>query len=550
MDTLYKEFKKTAEANLDRPAVFWKEDDRWRERSYGDFLTLVDSFAAGLESCGIAVGDRVAIYAENRPEWLVSDLAINKIGAVSVPIHATANREYLIHVIKDSGSSVLIASGALYEKNTSFFSDLASARRIILIGSDGRRDEKITTFESLLLRRADESRENDLASIVYTSGTTGEPKGVMLTNANFLANVRAARERINVTPDDKFMSFLPLSHVLERTAGSFIPILTGSAIAYAESVKKLVDDLKEARPTILISVPRIFEKMEVKIVAGIKAKGGLAQKIFHTSLKKDHGGVMVRLADLIMSRKIAAVFGGRLRFAVSGGASLDPRILRFFDNLGIRIIEGYGMTETSPVISVNPLGAARFGTVGIALKSVEVKISLEKEIMVKGANVMQGFWNLPEVTQEKFTSDGWLLTGDLGFLDKDGYLTLIGRKKEMIATTDGKKVNPEKLEAALEMSPYISQSLVIGHGREALAALIVPELENFEPEAMPDVCNMISAEVDKFNAKAMPHERIKRFELLERPFTIEAEELTPTLKLRRHIIEKKYAELIEKIYRN
>lgn len=552
MSTIYKEFKKVAEANSRRPAVYWKEAGRWRHYHYKEFIALVRELAGGLGQLGLKKGERVAILSENRPEWLATDLAANKLGAVSVPIHATANEAFIGYLLADSGSRFLVVSKDLYLKHQRQLDGLKSIR-LILIGGEAIKSERIISFEEMA--NSDLSAKtvsHALASIVYTSGTTGEPKGVMLTNRNFLANILAARNRINVTNEDKFLSFLPLSHVLERTAGSFVPILSGAAIAYAESIKKLADNLGEARPTILISVPKIFEAMDHKIMAGIKSKNLLVRRLFFDSFKLPANSLARKTVDLLLYRKIRQLFGGRLRFAVTGGASINERILKFFKNLGVIITEGYGLTETSPVVAANSLKKIKIGTVGPPLEGVEVKIAPDKEVLVKAESVMSGYWQKPELTREAFTEDGWLKTGDLGFMDNDGFLTIIGRKKEMIVLSSGKKVSPEKIETTINLSPYISQSLSVGHRQNYLAALIIPDQASIKEVLgeKVDLNKLMAEEIDKINKAAMPHEAIKKFKIIDKPFTIEADELTPTLKIRRQVIENKYRKEIERLYKD
>lgn len=570
METIYKKFKEIVEKYGERPAVCWKENSRWLQYNYQEFLSLIDNLAGGLFGLKVNRGERLAILSENRPEWLMADLAINRLGAVSVPIHATANEQLIKYILKDSGSSFLIVSENLFEKHktllTNFVNDeesrlaalrpLSGLRKIILISNNpGNYSAQFALFKDLIKAATAELEvaESELASIVYTSGTTGEAKGVMLSNKNFLTNVEAALERIKINEHDKFLSFLPLSHVLERTAGSYVPILSGASIAYAEGIKKLADNLAEVRPTILISVPKIFETMHEKIIANLRAKNFFIRDLFFTSLKRPATSWLRRLADALIYKKIRRLFGGRLRFAVSGGASINERILRFFKNVGVVIIEGYGLTETAPIVAANSLANGKIGTVGQPLSGVEVKIAVDKEILVKGEIVMRGYWQKEELTREVFDQDGWFKTGDLGFLDKENFLTVIGRKKEMIVTSNGKNISPEKIESLINLSPYISQSLVVGHKNSFLAALVVPDREmikgKFRDEKI-DLIKLISEEINKINREAMPHEAIKKFHLLDKPFTVEADELTPTLKARRTVIEARYAKEIDKLYKS
>ncbi|MCX6799997.1 MAG: AMP-dependent synthetase/ligase, partial [Candidatus Falkowbacteria bacterium] len=382
----------------------------------------------------------------------------------------------------------------------------------------------------------------NVASLVYTSGTTGVPKGVMLTNANFISNVDAARKEFSITAKDKFLSFLPLSHVLERTLGSYIPILSGAEIYYSEGIKQLKDNLAEVKPTILICVPKILERFYEGVRDNAEKGSNLKKKIFYFALKnKDNF-----FADVLVFRKIRKLFGGNLRFCVSGGASINSRILKFFYNAKIKITEGYGLTETSPIISANKLNNLRPGSVGELLEDVQVKISVDKEILVKGANVMKGYWQQAKKTKETFDKDGWFKTGDQGYLDNENFLFITGRKKDLIVTSNGKNIAPEKIENILNLSPYILQSLVVGHKRSNLTVLIVVDKNNIKD--INDVKSIIQKEIDMVNKNLEHHEYIKAFELIDHPFSQELGELTPTLKIRRFIVEDKYAKVIERMY--
>jgi len=502
--------------------------------------------ANNLTGLGVAQSDHVAIICENRPEWLLCDLALNKIGAVSVPIHITANQRMVEFILRDSQSAYICISENLYKKFSPFLTSLHNVTIIMI------------PFQNLLKKTEalppvyqSTGLDNDLASIIYTSGTTGEPKGVMLTNRNFLANIDSIHAMIDIFPDDTFLSFLPLSHIFERTAGSYLPILSGASIAYAESIKALANNMREVQPTILISVPKIFEVFQEKIIGGIEKKHPLVRQLFYRYLPHQKNSLMRWVFDRLIYKKIRHVFGGKLRLAVSGGASIHERILHFYNNIGICLIEGYGMTETSPVISVNLPGTTKIGTVGRPIDGVTVNIAPDNEICVKGENVTPGYWNNDEATRALFDEDGWMRTGDLGRMDSDNFLTIIGRKKELIVTTSGKNITPTAIENILNMSPFIYQSFVAGHGKDYLVALIVPDKEaikNYFEKDDVDTYSVIKKEIGKVNSELMIHEKIAKFYILQRPFTIEDDELTPTLKIRRDIIEEKYKKEIDSMY--
>ncbi|MFA6171612.1 MAG: AMP-dependent synthetase/ligase [Patescibacteria group bacterium] len=561
MRTIYLQFREIAGKFKRRPVVHWalsgksEKKRHWRTLNYLSFLNRVDRLSEGLRQLGVKPGDRVALMCENGPDWLASDLALNRLGAVSVPIHTTSNKPLIEYILKDSGSGFLIASNTCIKKNFEAIKEAAEKLKVIVVSrEEGWREElgkEFAYFDDLLKDEAQgEIAREELASIIYTSGTTGEPKGVMLTNENLLSNIEAALEKIKIFSSDVFLSILPVSHVLERMAGNYVPVLTGASIAYAPSIKELAGSLAESKPTVIIGVPKIFENSYEKIVSEIEKKNKFIKKFFYRSLKRDQPNWVKIIADKLMYSKIRKKFGGRLRFSISGGAAINERIIKFFGRIGIKIIEGYGLTETSPIIAMNTVNDIRVGTVGRPASGVEVKIAPDKEILVKGKNVMKGYWNKKELTDEVLSAEGWFRTGDLGFLDRDNFLTIIGRKKEILVTSNGKNISPEKVEAIINLSPIISQSLVIGHKKPYLACLVVADKKQLCEKYGEgcDVKAVMEKEIDHINHQLMSHERIRKIEMIEKPFTIEEEELTPTLKVRRSIIEHKYHRLIERIY--
>lgn len=561
MNTIYQKFKLSAKNNSAKAALYWKSDHFWHHIHYKELLPLVDNLAEGLLHNNVKHGDRICILSENRPEWLISDLAINKIGAVSVPIHTTSNEPLIEYIINDSGSGFLFVSKDIYNKFSVLLNTLIESKsdfKVIIYDNFKNQkvksalNKKIIFYKDLIKNNLYHTVEveNELASIIYTSGTTGEPKGVMLSNENFIANIDSVYKVFDIRSVDKFLSILPLSHVLERTLGSYIAICAGASIAYSEGIRKFSKNLVDIKPTIMIGVPRIFEKTKDKIFAGIKSKNFLIQKLFFVSLKKDDGSLLKKIADKLIYNKIRHIFGGHLRFAVSGGAAIHERILRFYNNVGIRIVEGYGLTETSPIIACNTVEERIIGSVGKPLPDVEVKISYEKEILTKSRSVMMGYWGKPEMTAEVVDEDGWFKTGDLGFIGHNDVLTIIGRKKDLIVTTNGKNIYPEKIENVINLSSYIAQTLVVGHKKNNLAALIVPEWEAIKSAfgESVDVRQLIVKELEKYNYQLLEFEKIENFEILEKPFSIEENELTPTLKIRRHYIENKYKNKIDKLF--
>jgi len=573
-------FFETAEKYKNKTALLYKKEGVYFPISYQELAEKVKVFASALQRLGIERGDNVAILSENRPEWAISDLAIMTIGARTVPLHTTFSSRAIATVLKHSQSKILIVSNEnLLNKLLSVHKKLSFLKKIIFIEKlrDSQKElfaSKIISWSSIFIMA--EKGENqgcyepvfldpdDPCTIIYTSGTTGTPKGVILTHRNFLSNLEAVLQVIPPKSNDVFLSFLPLSHVLERLGGYYIPLLSGVTIAYAENVKQLAQNLREIRPTILVCVPRIFEKFHDAIWDAINNSSLLKRKIFKWALKQKRGTLFYLLADWLVFRKIREKMGGRLRFAISGGASLDERIAKFFIKIGILILEGYGLTETSPVISVNREKDFKFGTVGKVIPGVKVKIANDKEILVKGPNVFGSYFRDKKKTKESFDKEGWFKTGDLGFLDKQGYLTIIGRRKEMIVTSGGKNVWPEPIEHLLNNDRFISQSIVIGNKRKFISALIVPdwqEVEKYFKEKNivlkehhklikdPLVLNLIQERIEqKINPLLSDVEKIKKFRLLASEFSQENDELTPTLKLRRHIIERHYQKVINSMY--
>ncbi|NQU77238.1 long-chain fatty acid--CoA ligase [Candidatus Falkowbacteria bacterium] len=584
MVTLPQKFFQISTKHPKKDFLVAKKDGKWRSIAFKQAGNFIKFFACGLREIGLAKGDRVAILSANRPVWPIVDLGIMSAGGISVPIHTTLSQAKIEYILKDSESRFLFVAGQEnFDKILSIKNKTKTLLKTVYLDAFLSEVGEAESFDQLLNLGYESKAELDIdkhvskeiASIVYTSGTTGEPKGVMLSHENFLTNAISAIRAVSIKSSDTFLSFLPLSHVLERTAGYYVPMSVGATINYAENVKKLADNLKEVKPTVLVCVPRIFEKVYEKIIDKTKHEKGLKKKLFFSALKTQseihHARregrsispvlkIKAKALDKLVCSKVRQALGGHLRFAVSGGSSLNKKIARFFEDLGINIIEGYGLTETSPIITVNHLDKYEFGTVGLPLKEVQLKISADKEILVRGPNVMSGYWKNPQATAEVLTPEGWFSTGDLGFLDEYGFLSIIGRKKEIIITSGGKNVSPEPVENALQLSKYISQAMIIGNNRRFVSALIVPDfeklkdfikekkLDKFELVKNNVLINLIEHEVSQ-QLKDLPEfEKVKKFVLLDCEFTQEAEELTPTFKLRRAIIESKHKKGIEAMY--
>ncbi|MBU0576759.1 long-chain fatty acid--CoA ligase [Patescibacteria group bacterium] len=574
--SIAEQFNETAERFAKRPALKFKYHDAYISISFGQLQSRVTKMAKGLRELGIIKDDKVAILSENRSEWVRTDLATLTLGAVSVPIHTTLSPKIIKHILNDSSTKVLLVSNQeQFNKVMLIIDELSDLQVIIYINLDHKPDDKINkkilSLEEVMKLGRQSTKEilvevkpDDLASIVYTSGTTALPKGVMLTHRNFLFNAEAAVTVTPVDENDILLSFLPLSHVLERTVGYYAPLICrGCCIAYAESIKTLSANLKEVKPTILIAIPRIFEKIHSGIWDKLKEGSQFKYKLFLWALKKEPGTLQYWLADILVFHKIRAAFGGRLRLTISGGATLNHKLARFFARIGIIIVEGYGLTETSPIVTANRQDNVKFGTVGQQLPGVEIKIAPDKEILVKGPNVMAGYYKNEAMTKEVIDTDGWFHTGDLGFLSSEGFLVIIGRKKEMISMSSGKIAWPESLELVLNNDRFISQSMVYGNDKSYLVALIIPDWQEVarnldklgvsskEPDQLiqePKLAEVFQKRLDKINEQFADWEKIRKFIFLTREFSAQKDEVTPTLKLRRKIIESNYKKGIEKMY--
>jgi long-chain acyl-CoA synthetase len=555
------------------------------------FRRMVIEISLGLEASGVRRGDPVALISENRIEWAASDLAISCLGAVTVPLSPLLAPSQFAHTLENSGARhAFVSTGELAEIVFDCFGGSGTDHSIFLIEGKpvGKRDttledlaaigrEQLPDGEQRFTRNALAVDKDDLSTIMYTSGTSGTPKGARLSHRNIVSNVISVSSVLRVTSEDRCLSFLPLSHAFERTAGFLTIFYSGASIAYAESVHTLMRDLKEVSPTILVSVPRLYEKIAQTMqeeAAGSTWPLGLvfdramklAGKVTRclasgrdlTALTK----LLRRLADLIIYKKIKAALGGKVRLCISGGAALDKEISETLYGCGLPIMEGYGLTEASPICCVNRLESFRFGSVGLPLPGVSVKISGNGEILVKGENVMMGYQKREDESRRTI-KDGWLHTGDCGVLDDEGFLFITGRKKELIVTSWGVKVAPTPLEQKIKRSPYIKDLVIVGNDRPFCAALIVLDLERvagrpgFETFTVNDqtaiccdrrVIDLIRSEIDRLSSFLSNTELIKKFCLLPREFSIEKGEMTTTYKPVRSVIQRNYAEKIESLY--
>jgi long-chain acyl-CoA synthetase len=559
--------------------------------SHAEVALRVRRAALGLQGLGVSRGARVAILSENRPEWAIADFATLTSALADVPIYPTLPADQIEYILKDSGAVAIFVSNRVQaEKINEIRKRLPVLRTVI--GFDempGLTDLSMAELE----RRGAQSdspeaaekyrseamtvKPDDVATIIYTSGTTGEPKGVMLTHDNIYSNVAASRTAIPFEGHDVALSFLPLSHIFERMAGHYLMWATGTSIAYAESIDTVPVNLVEVKPTIVLSVPRLYEKMYARILETALTGGLVKKKIFFWARSvaerwandklagKEPGVVLARqysLAQKLVFSKLKARTGGRLRYFVSGGAPLSPEINKFFYAAGLEILEGYGLTETSPVIAVNTPENFRIGTVGKPIDGVEVRIAADGEILTRGPHVMKGYFNKPEATREAIDPEGWFHTGDIGEL-RDGFLAITDRKKDIIVTAGGKNIAPQPLENKVKSNKYVAQAVMLGDKRKFPSMLIVPNFDQLEKWAMkhnimwtdraqllrmPSIHAKIEKEVNKELAGAAHFELPKKIGLLEHDFSIERGELTPTQKVKRREIDKHYKALIDSLY--
>lgn len=559
-----------------------------------ELLDRVRDLSLGLSDLGMVPGDRIALLSENRPEWVIADLAIQAGGGITVPIYPTMSGEQVAFILRDSGAKLAaVSTHAQLPKIAGAWGDAADLQAVIVMDETAG-EAGVLSLSEVTARghrrildgwgvgrefhdRAKAVRPEDLATIIYTSGTTGEPKGVMLTHGNLIANIAGVRAVLDLGPDDVGLSFLPLCHAFERLV-AYVYLAHGVSIVFAESFNTVGRDLAQVRPTVLTGVPRVFEKLQERVLAKGLAASGVKRAIFRWAVRlasergrqlESHpltlspsdplSSFQARLAERLVFRHIRGALGGRLRFAVSGGAPLRPDVGRFFYGAGLPILEGYGLTETAPVLTVMPLDGLRFGTVGRPLPGVELRIAEDGEVLARGPNVMAGYYRQPAQT-EAVLRDGWFHTGDIGAFDEDGYLRITDRKKELIVTSGGKNVAPQPIEGAFRAHPLIAEAVLIGEQRPYLSLLIVPDLPQLERHLGPsdhdvtvllaraDVRALYQEAIDSINTRFAQFERIKRFALLSQEFSMGAGELTPTLKVRRRVIEARYREVIESLY--
>ncbi|MFN2602715.1 MAG: long-chain fatty acid--CoA ligase [Gemmatimonadaceae bacterium] len=588
--TLNQLFFESAE-RYDKPdALQYKSGEKFVPISHREILERVRHLARGLQLSGVKRGDRVAILSENRPEWAIADYACLTAALTDVPIYPTLPAEQIAYVLDDSGAVAIFVSNAEQAAKIASIRGEVPALKTVIAFETGTptADTTLAALEELGAR--DENAESvaeyrreayavqpgNLATLIYTSGTTGPPKGVMLTHDNIHSNVEGTRTKIPFRGDDVSLSFLPLSHIFQRM-GDYMMFATGTSIAYAESFDKVPVNIQEVRPTIVLSVPRLYEKIYARVLQNAVSSGAVKRRIFfwaRAAAEQRADAVLAggqpgwvterkyRIADKLVFAKIKERTGGRMRYFVSGGAPLAPEINKFFYSVGLTILEGYGLTETSPVIAVNTPDAFRIGTVGKPIAGVEVKIAADGEILTRGSAIMKGYYKNPVATAEAIDSEGWFHTGDIGEL-RDGFLAITDRKKDIIVTAGGKNIAPQPIENRVKTNKYVSQVVMIGDKRKFPSLLVVPNFEQLETWAkrdnlrwaqrseliaMPAVQTKMEKEV-MGELEGLAHfEMPKKVALIEHDFSIERGELTPTQKVKRKVVDKNYKSLIDSLY--
>lgn len=593
--TLNQMFIESVKKFSNSPAIFNKVHGEYRTIKYRELGEKVRMLTSGLVALGVQKGDRIALISENRLEWTIADISFMQIGAINVAIFPTLPVPQVQYIVADSGSKIIFVSN---KNQLAKALELKKAlSRLLIVTMDCNADNKngVITFDEVVKRGEayplndaeyehhwGSVRPNDWASIVYTSGTTGSPKGVILSHHNFASIVKAAQEFIKLHPGDVLLSFAPLNHVMGRLIDHYFPLNCGVAIAYVESLRRLRHNMTEVKPHFMLLVPRVFEIFQERLLRNIAKESYLKQKLFHWALsigKRRSKFFRMRrdipliynfwwwLANKIVLNNIREQMGlQRLRLFVSGGAPLSIGTAEFFHSIGLIILEGYGLTETSTLVSANRPQWFKFGTGGQPVKDVEVKIADDGEILVRGPNVLQGYYNKPKETSEVIDTEGWFHTGDIGEFDEDNFLKITDRKKDLIVLANGKKVAPQPIENRMKESPYIAQIILLGDKENTVSALIVPSFEHIKDWAKkcsisisfddnsklaqhPEVNSLIRNEIQRLSGDLADFEKIRLFTLTVQDFTVESGELTPTLKVKRHFLIEKYKDVIEAMYR-
>jgi long-chain acyl-CoA synthetase len=576
----------------ERPAVMRvKRGGTWQPLSYADLLQQVRHVSLGLGTLGVRAGDRVAILSENRPEWAIADYACLAARCPDVPVYPTLPASQVRHILRDSGAvAIFVSSAEQRAKVDEIRSELPGLRHVIAMNADAAGGDALSFADvrqagSAVTGRDEAWRElalaagpDDLATLIYTSGTTGEPKGVMLTHGNIASNVEGGLQRLPLQDTDECLSFLPLSHIFERMAGHFCMMQSGAVINYATSMDTVAAEMGEVHPTVVLSHPRLYEKVYARVLESALGGSPIKKQLFFWAKRVGEQwveytlgqrrvpgwlGLRYRVASFLVFAKLRARVGGRIRFFVSGGAPLSADIAKFFYAAGLPVLEGYGLTETSPVIAVNGTDALKLGTVGKPLDNVEVEIAPDGEILTRGPHVMKGYFNKPEATAEAIDERGWLHTGDIGMLDAQGFLRITDRKKDIIVTAGGKNIAPQPIENQTKTSKFVSNAVMLGDRRKFPIMLIVPNQGQLEAWAerkgvhaeswvallaSPEVQAKMDRELKRVLRDRAHFEMPKKLLLLPEDFSIESGDLTPTLKVRRRVVEKRFAKEIDALY--
>jgi long-chain acyl-CoA synthetase len=589
--TLAQAFDSQARKYGSRTLLKQKRDKVWRDFSWNQISEAAGKLRAGLIRMGIKPGDRVAILSDNSPQWVIVDQAALGLGAVTTPLFTTSGAEEHRHVLNDSGARIIAANGEeMVKKVLALSGAIPSIEAIIGLHSGATEqpasngNPRVVTLESASADASApiiEGKREDLATLIYTSGTTGASKGVMLTHGNLLSNAEDAVTVLDVNEGDNILSFLPVAHSFERTAGYYTVMLGGGEIAYAEGLTQIPANLQEIKPRLLLVVPRLLEAIYERVQKTVRSSPPLRQKLFSLAIETGkrateyrHSGkpmppllaMQMAIFRKLVFHRIHSVFGGRLRYLISGSAPLSTEIYHFLAAAEIPLVEGYGLTEAAPIVSVNLLpGRARIGTVGQRLPRVEAKTAADGELLVRGPNVMKGYFKLEKDTSETIDGDGWLHTGDIAQIDDDGFIKITDRKKEIIVLSGGKNISPANLETKLVNDQYISQACVFGDRRKHLAALLVPALENLqevlkekglagkpteEIVKSPELRSFYQARLREFNQPLSDVEAIAAFTLIAQPFSQENGEMTPTMKVRRRVVQQHYKDTIDSMFRD
>ncbi len=589
--TLVEVFERVAFVHNRPDLLNYKRDGRWLPISTDEMLTRARRIAAGLYSLGVRHGDRVALLSESRVEWTLADAGCMFAGAVDVPIYPTLMPPQVSYILKDSGARVLFISNP--EKLLVIqdaLKDLAQIEQVIVLNSNSNVPNAMTLAEleergralieeqpNLVAELAHQARPDHLATIIYTSGTTGEPKGVMLVHSNLVSNLVDSAGHFSFGQPDSVLSVLPLSHIFERTA-MYMYLHNGMAVYYGESLEMIGANLREVKPTIFVGVPRIFEKIFARVKEKTAEKGKVNVAILNWAVEvgKQYARLEInsqriptllslkhKLADALIFAKMREALGGQIRLIISGGAALPEELGYIYLGAGLPIVQGYGLTETSPVITAGRLEDNRIGTVGKPIRNVEVRIAPDGEIETRGPNVMRGYYNKPAETAAVFTDDGWFKTGDIGTIDEDGFLRITDRKKELFKTSGGKYIAPQVIEQLIKGSRFVNQVVLVGNGRKFPAALIVPdwemlksytELKGIKVTSRSELCShpriidLFERQIAGLTPDLAQYERVKKIALLENELTIEGAELTPTMKVKRRVVDEKYRDVIDRIY--